>query len=198
MQNHLCCALALHIVYLGNRLGFPISSTMERFILDAAESMWNKECRFIWTTAIAEYDTDENDEQREELPSNWRSLFTCAYYGGDDYSSQASGPFAGDFHREFPVSNLPVIEEIRILEYLKNSAILNAPSLEESLEFQCATGQIHFPLNVPEPETGWSLPARGAPQFFNRANCVSFAETYATKPNFLHSLHRVISNWLLV
>jgi hypothetical protein len=169
---------------------------MERFILDAAESMWNKEGRFIWKTTSAEYDADENDEQQEELPSHynylqldvekWPVYLTEPYYDGGSNSSQASGPFAGNVHREFPVGYLSVVEEIRILEYLNYGAILNAPSLEDNFGFQCATQQPHLPLNVPEPEAGWFLPAQGSLHF---PTCCGYIQG---------TLQGVVPNWLLV
>jgi len=60
MQAHLCRTLAHHLIYLGTRLDLPISSTTERFILDMAPSMWNKEGRFVWKT-----DTILQNRERE-------------------------------------------------------------------------------------------------------------------------------------
>ncbi|KAE9365634.1 hypothetical protein N431DRAFT_286554, partial [Stipitochalara longipes BDJ] len=50
MQHHLCRTLAHYTIYLASKLGLPISSTKEKFILEFAHSMWNKESQYVWTT----------------------------------------------------------------------------------------------------------------------------------------------------
>jgi hypothetical protein len=165
------------MVYLGTRLNLPISSAMEQFVLDAAESMWDKEGHFIWNfnweAANAEYDTENDDKQQEE-PSidydylelnveKWPVCFTEAYYSGDGHGPQKSDSSAG--YGEFPFSYLPVIEDVRILEHLNHGAALNAPSLDKGF---------WLGLTVQEPEAGWFLPVHGFPHFrFHVCTCWS-------------------------
>ncbi|PMD33109.1 hypothetical protein L207DRAFT_639814 [Hyaloscypha variabilis F] len=49
MQHHLCRTLAHYIIYLSSKLGLPIASTKEKFILEFAHSLWNKESQYIET-----------------------------------------------------------------------------------------------------------------------------------------------------
>jgi hypothetical protein len=204
MQTHICRTLAHHMVYLGTRLNLPISSAMERFILDAAESMWNKEGHFIWKfnweTANAESDTDDGDKQQEE-PSidhdyleldveKWPVYFTEAYYSGDGRGPQESDSSAG--FGEFPFSNLPVIEDMRILEHLNHGAALNAPSLDKSTSQALVSSLLGPELAA----AGWFLPAQGSPHFVFQATCSS--GLIANKPHVLHSLQRFVPSWLLV
>jgi hypothetical protein len=135
---------------------------MERFILDTAELIWDKEGRFIWKTASAEYDTDEDDEQQEEQSShhnylqldieNWPVYLTEPYYSGDGHGPQKSESPCGYAKGELPVSYLPVIEDITILEHLNHDAALNVPSLDDGFWLQSKTKPPSLPLNIPEPE----------------------------------------------
>jgi hypothetical protein len=186
------------MVYLGTRLNFPISSAMEQFILDAAESMWNKEGHFIWNfnweVANAEFDTDNDDKQQEELSidlnyleldaEKWPVYFTEAYYSGDGRGPQRSDSSAG--YGEFPSSYLPVIVDMRILEHLNHGAALNVPSLYEGPWFRSSTNPPSLPPNVPEP-----------------MGCSAFdpswaRHSYTDNLDIQHSFQRLEPNWLLV
>jgi hypothetical protein len=199
MQKHLCRTLAHHMVYLGTRLNLPISSAMERFILDAADSMWNKEGHFIWNsnweTANAEYDTDNDDKQQEEpsIDQDYLELdiekspvyFTEAYYRGDGHGPQESDSSAA--YGEFPFGYLPVpvIEDMQILEHLNHGAALNTPNLDIGVWGR--TWQEQAPMRVSwvsEPEL----------HFFR----VHTYCRYTGKPGVLESLQRLVRNWLLV
>jgi len=134
---------------------------MEQFILDTAESMWNKEGHFSWKTTNVKHDANEEDEQPDEPSSNcdylnldvdkWPVYLTEAYYNGDSCGPQESGSFSDDAHQEFPVSYLPVIEDIGILAHMDHGEGLNTPYPEMGCECHSGTVWPSLPLNVPEP-----------------------------------------------
>jgi hypothetical protein len=205
MQTHLCRTLAHHMVYLGTRLGLPISSAMERFILDAADSMWNKEGHFIWNfnwkTANAEYDTDDDDKP-QWMPSidhdhleleveKWPVCLTEAHYSGDGRGPQESDSSAG--YGEFPFSYFPVIEDMQIPEYLNHGAALNIPPLEISS------------MLAPDPEAervrcAWKSLENHLR--FSHATCFVIAScssaSCVTESDVRHPLQEVIRKWLLL
>ncbi len=68
MPHHLCCTLAHYAVYLAVKLGLPIPSSKERFILESALRLWNKEGYFIWT--IMSKDQVEGEDEKQIDPSS--------------------------------------------------------------------------------------------------------------------------------
>jgi hypothetical protein len=194
MQTHLCRTLAHHVVYLGTRLDLPISGTMEQFILDTAESMWNKEGHFSWKTTNVKHDANEEDEQPDEPSSicdylnldvdKWPVYLTEAYYTGGSCGPQESGSSSGDNHQEFSVSYLPVIEDIGIPAYLDHGEGLNTPHPE--MGYICGIVWPSLPLNVPESDL-----VRGT----TLVSCDSAFSEWQYVPPWLLAL---VLNWLLV
>jgi hypothetical protein len=190
---------------------------MEQFILDASESMWNKEGHFIWgfnwEAANAEFDTDNDDKQQEELSigpnyleldaEKWPVYFTETYYSGDGRGPQESDSSAG--YGEFPFSYLPVIEDTRILEHLNHGAALNAPSLGRWHESICQFSS----MLVPEPETErvrfpWDVPNMrfSDGKDFVIPTCHSTRSVShvsdVTESDILHPLQGILPTWLLL
>jgi hypothetical protein len=66
MQQHLCRTLAHYTIYLATKLGLPIPSNKERFVLQSAHSVWNKEGHFVWTTETEDEIEDEEEEEQPE------------------------------------------------------------------------------------------------------------------------------------
>ncbi len=48
MQKHLCTTLAHYLAFLGNKLGLPITRTVERTLIESAHTRWNKTGSFFW------------------------------------------------------------------------------------------------------------------------------------------------------
>jgi hypothetical protein len=182
---------------------------MEQFILDASELMWNKEGHFIWgfnwEAANAEFDTDNDDKQQEELSidpnyleldaEKWPVYFTEAYYSGDGRGPQGSDSSAG--YGEFSFSYLPVTEDTRILENLNHGAALNAFSLGKVLWHESIC-QISSML-VPEPETESVLFPWDVPKDFVIPICRwTCSESHVTESDILHPLQEVLPTWLLL
>lgn len=67
MQQHLCRTLAHYAVYLAAKLGLPIQSSKEQFVLECAHSMWNKEGCFTWITREEECGEGLEEEDPEGL-----------------------------------------------------------------------------------------------------------------------------------
>lgn len=63
MQHHLCRTLAHYAIYLAVKLGLPIPSSKERFVLESAHRLWNKEGHFIWTAMSKDQVEDEDDKE---------------------------------------------------------------------------------------------------------------------------------------
>jgi hypothetical protein len=76
---------------------------MERFILDAAHSMWNKEGRFVWTPADEEGVAEEDDALLNDDYSRidfdkWAFHLSEYYSTGEDFGSQHETQNPSDFH----------------------------------------------------------------------------------------------------
>jgi hypothetical protein len=168
---------------------------MEQFILDTAQSMWNKEGHFIWKTANVEHDANEEDEQPDEPSSNcdyldldvdkWPVYLTEAYYTSDGCGPQESGSSSSDAHWEFPASYLPVVEDIRILAHLDHGEGLNTPHPEKG--FACHN-MPPLPLNVPNPDLVCGFVAPDI-TVYTLASCMQYVP---------QSPLALIRNWLLV
>jgi hypothetical protein len=80
---------------------------MERFVLDAAHSMWNKEGRFVWTTVDEDHVASEDDEVDDTLLNDdysridvdkWAFHLSEYYSTGRNFRSQPGDQFTPDFH----------------------------------------------------------------------------------------------------
>jgi hypothetical protein len=124
MQSHLCRTLAHHLVYLSSRLGFPIPSTLEKFILDTAQSMWNKKGHFLWKPRNTERDALREDDGPDEPAGNlnnfdweatkWPVYSTESHYTGDSHDFHDAGTSTGNYHGAYAATSSQVIESIRI------------------------------------------------------------------------------------
>jgi hypothetical protein len=106
MQKHLCRTLAHYTIFLGSKLGLPIPSNMERFILDAAHLMWNKEGCFVWAIIDKDHTAEDPEEQVDSIiddeyfrtnVDNW-AFHLSEYYSTQGYpDSQDPNQFRADF-----------------------------------------------------------------------------------------------------
>jgi hypothetical protein len=99
MQHHLCRTLAHYAIYLAMKLELPIPSSKERFVLESAHSLWNKEGHFVWTTMGKGQVEDEDDKELDTSSltydysridvDKWAFHLSEYYSTGNHSSSQA-------------------------------------------------------------------------------------------------------------
>jgi hypothetical protein len=99
MQHHLCRTLAHYAIYLAVKLGLPIPSGKERFILESAHRLWSKEGHFVWTTISKDQVEDEDDKEIDTSSltydysridvDKWAFHLSEYYSTGNHSSSQA-------------------------------------------------------------------------------------------------------------
>lgn len=54
MRDHLCLMLTHHLIFLGSRLGIPISLDFERHLLAGSARLWDKKGEFAWMFGASE------------------------------------------------------------------------------------------------------------------------------------------------
>jgi hypothetical protein len=138
------------------KLGLSIPSSKERFVLESAHHLWNKEGHFVWTTISKDQIEDEDDKEIDtsSLTYNysridvdkWAFHLSEYYSTGNHSSSQAqhNQPYH-DFSNAPDPTGLPnvVIVDITTTEYRKQE---NVGSIGEANLF----GPLFQPLKIEE------------------------------------------------
>lgn len=154
MQQHLCLTLAHYTVYLGTKLGLPIPSNKEQFVLEAAHSMGNKEGRFVWATTEEDHVEDEDDELLMDDYSKidfdkWAFHLSEYYATGENFGTENQQSY--DFHsaRDFAgQSNFPFVNPTPELQMCDTFSweVLRA----EILNMQRSSSLPLLPFDVPQ------------------------------------------------